>query len=95
MTTSRGKTDQAALSAQPGTQRYLAQAIGGEQHPKISMPGLPTVDGLGFRAYNSDSSWLGYQMSARAGTAHLGRSTLTVHSSLRPASKSVTASPSA
>jgi putative ABC transport system permease protein len=62
MTTSQSKTVQAAISAQPGTQRYLAQAIGGEQNPKISMPGLPTTDGLGFRAYHGDSSWLGYQM---------------------------------
>jgi putative ABC transport system permease protein len=64
MTTSQAKTAQAAISAQPGTQRYLAQAIGGDQHPKITMPGLPTTsaDGLAFRAYNRDSSWLGYQM---------------------------------
>lgn len=62
MTTSQRKAVEAAIRAQPGTQRFVAQAIGGDQHPKISMPGLPTADGLGFRAYNGHSAWLGYQL---------------------------------
>lgn len=42
MTPGQSKTLEAAIRAQPGTQHYVAQAIGGDQHPKISMPGLPT-----------------------------------------------------
>jgi putative ABC transport system permease protein len=64
ITTAQSKVAEAAIRAQPGTQRYLAQAIGGDQHPKITMPGLPTTgaNSLAFRAYNEGSAWLGYPL---------------------------------
>jgi putative ABC transport system permease protein len=53
----------AALRAQPGTLRYVAQAITGSglngAHPEVSAPGLPL---LAVYAYDGDSAWLGYQM---------------------------------
>jgi putative ABC transport system permease protein len=66
MTTSQSRALAAAIGAQPGTEHYVAQAIGGDQHPKVTMPGLPTTsaDGLAFRAYNGDSAWLGYQVTS-------------------------------
>jgi putative ABC transport system permease protein len=53
----------AALRAQPGTLRHVAQAITGSglngAHPKVSVSGLPL---LAVYAYEGDSAWLGYQM---------------------------------
>jgi putative ABC transport system permease protein len=60
MTTSQSNAVEAALRAQPGTLRYVAEA-GGQPlaRPTISMPGLPD---LGLFAYHGDSAWLGHPM---------------------------------
>jgi putative ABC transport system permease protein len=58
MTSSQSQAIEAAVRAQPGTLRYVAQVLG-EQHPTVSVSGLP---GLAYQAYNGDSAWLGYQM---------------------------------
>jgi len=78
MTTGQSKTLEAAIRAQPGTQHSVAQAIGGDRHPKISMPGLPTAEGLGFRAYDGGSAWLGYQLIS--GRWYSGPGTVDVNS---------------
>lgn len=60
MTTSQSKAVEAALRAQPGTLRYVAETINQPLvRPTVSMSGLPD---LGFFAYDRDSAWLGYPM---------------------------------
>jgi putative ABC transport system permease protein len=58
MTSSQRKAVEAALKAQPGTLRYVAEALG-DQDSTVTMPALPH---LAYMAYTTDSSWLGYQM---------------------------------
>jgi putative ABC transport system permease protein len=58
MTSSQQKAVEAALKAQPGTLRYVAEALG-DQDSTVTMPALPH---LAYMAYTTDSSWLGYQM---------------------------------
>jgi putative ABC transport system permease protein len=70
MTTSQSNAAEAALRAQPGTLRYVAEAAGQPLvRPTVSLPGLPD---LGFFAYNGDSAWLGYQMVSGRWYSHPG-----------------------
>jgi putative ABC transport system permease protein len=58
LTAAQGRTIVAAIRAQPGTLRYLAEAQGGPVINSISMAG--GVPGLNLMAYGGDSSSLGY-----------------------------------
>jgi putative ABC transport system permease protein len=64
LTASQARQAAAALRAQPGTARYVAEATGGGtglpgQYPAVGVTGLPI---LGVTAYDGDSAWLGWNM---------------------------------
>jgi putative ABC transport system permease protein len=70
MTISQREAVEAALRAQPGTLRYVAEAVDQPLvRPTVSMPALPD---LGFIVYNTDSAWLGYQMLSGHWFSHPG-----------------------
>jgi putative ABC transport system permease protein len=67
---SQRKAVEAALRAQAGTLRYVAEAVDQPRaRPIISVPELPD---LGFVAFSSDSAWLGYQMLSGHWISHPG-----------------------
>jgi putative ABC transport system permease protein len=70
LTISQREAVEAALRSQPGTLRYVAEAVDQPLvRPTVTMPTLPN---LGFTVYNTDSAWLGYRMLSGHWYSHPG-----------------------
>lgn len=59
LTAAQSRHAEAAIRAQPGTLRYVAEADNGKVINSISVPGLPNMNIV---TYDGDSSWLGWPM---------------------------------